>query len=104
MAVATRLYQNYVNGRFVSATGEKTLTVENPATGAAVSNVPDSSVEDAREAIEFADKAQRKMGEAGPDRARERPAQDRRGDPHGRRAPRPGPFGGAGQAPGPGPG
>ena len=59
MAVATRLYQNYVNGRFVSAQGDKTLPVENPATGAAVSNVPDSSVEDAREAIECADRAQR---------------------------------------------
>ena len=50
MAVATRIYQNYVNGRFVDASGGKTLTVENPATGATVSEVPDSSVEDAREA------------------------------------------------------
>ena len=59
MAVATRIYQNYVNGRFVDASGGKTLTVENPATGATVSEVPDSSVEDAREAIERADRAQR---------------------------------------------
>ena len=59
MAVATRLYQNYVNGRFVDAQGDKTLPVENPATGAVVSDVPDSSVEDAREAIECADRAQR---------------------------------------------
>jgi lactaldehyde dehydrogenase/glycolaldehyde dehydrogenase len=59
MAIATRLYQNYVNGRFVSAHGDKTLPVENPATGAVISNVPDSSVEDAREAIEHADRAQR---------------------------------------------
>ena len=48
MAIATRRYQNYVNGRFVDAQGGKTLAVENPATGAAVSDVPDSSVEDAR--------------------------------------------------------
>ena len=59
MAVATRRYQNYVNGRFVDAQGSKTLTVENPATGQIVSDVPDSSADDAREAIAFADKAQR---------------------------------------------
>lgn len=59
MAVATRRYQNYVNGRFVDAQGGKTLTVGNPATGAEVSDVPDSSVEDVREAIECADRAQR---------------------------------------------
>ncbi|HET9520669.1 MAG TPA: aldehyde dehydrogenase [Candidatus Limnocylindrales bacterium] len=57
--VATRHYQNYVNGRLVDPAGHKTLTVENPATGQIVSEVPDSSAEDAREAIEFADKAQR---------------------------------------------
>ena len=66
MAVATRRYQNYVNGRFVDAQGGKTLTVENPATGAAVSDVPDSSVEDAREAIEFADRAQRQWEKLAP--------------------------------------
>lgn len=60
MAVATRLYQNYVNGRFVSAQDGKTLAVENPATGATVSDVPDSTAEDAREAIECADRAQRR--------------------------------------------
>ena len=59
MAIGTRLYQNYVNGRFVGAHGDKSLPVENPATGAVISNVPDSSVEDAREAIEHADRAQR---------------------------------------------
>ena len=40
MAVATRRYQNFVNGRFVDAQGNKTLTVENPATGQIVSEVP----------------------------------------------------------------
>ncbi len=59
MAVATHRYQNYVDGRFVDAQGSKTLTVENPATGQIVSDVPDSSAEDAREAIALADKAQR---------------------------------------------
>ena len=59
MAVATRVYQNYVNGRFVDAQGGKTLEVENPATGAVVSHVPDSSAEDAREAIALAEQAQR---------------------------------------------
>jgi len=59
MAVATRRYQNYVNGQFVDAQGSKTLTVENPATGQIVSEVPDSSADDAREAIALADKAQR---------------------------------------------
>jgi lactaldehyde dehydrogenase/glycolaldehyde dehydrogenase len=59
MAVATHRYQNYVDGRFVDAQGSKTLTVENPATGQVVSEVPDSSAEDAREAIALADKAQR---------------------------------------------
>ena len=59
MAVALRRYQNYVNGRFVDAQGGKTLAVENPATGAIVADVPDSTAEDAREAIECADRAQR---------------------------------------------
>jgi lactaldehyde dehydrogenase/glycolaldehyde dehydrogenase len=66
MAVATRRYQNYVNGRFVDAQGGKTLAVENPATGATVSDVPDSSVEDAREAIELADRAQRQWQKLAP--------------------------------------
>lgn len=58
MAIATRLYQNYVNGRFVDAQGGKRLAVENPATGSTVAEVPDSSVDDAREAIESATRAQ----------------------------------------------
>jgi lactaldehyde dehydrogenase/glycolaldehyde dehydrogenase len=59
MAVATRTYQNFVNGRLVDAQGGKTLAVENPATGQVVSEVPDSTAEDTREAIALADKAQR---------------------------------------------
>ncbi len=64
--VAARLYQNYVNGRLVDAQGGKRLTVENPATGHVVSEVPDSSAEDAREAIELAEKAQRSWGKLAP--------------------------------------
>ncbi|MGA2873357.1 MAG: aldehyde dehydrogenase [Candidatus Dormibacteria bacterium] len=66
MASAARQYQNYVNGRFGGAQGGKTLTVENPATGAVVSDVPESSVEDAREAIECADRAQRQWEKLAP--------------------------------------
>ena len=66
MAVATRRYQNYVNGRLRGPQGGKTLTVENPATGQIVSEVPDSSADDAREAIEFADKAQRSWEKLAP--------------------------------------
>lgn len=66
MVVATRRYQNYVNGQFVDAQGSKTLTVENPATGQVVSEVPDSSAEDAREAIALADKAQRSWEKLAP--------------------------------------
>lgn len=66
MAVATRRYQNFVNGRFVDAQGSKTLTVENPATGQIVSEVPDSSADDAREAIALAEKAQRRWEKLAP--------------------------------------
>ncbi len=66
MAVATRRYQNFVNGRFVDAQGSKTLTVENPATGRIVSEVPDSSADDAREAIALAEKAQRRWEKLAP--------------------------------------
>ena len=53
-----RRYQNFVAGRFADATGGKTLTVENPATGEVIAEVPDSSAEDARQAIECAEQAQ----------------------------------------------
>ena len=66
MAVQLRRYQNFVNGRLVDAQGGKTLTVENPATGQVVAEVPDSSAEDAREAIAYADKAQRSWEKRAP--------------------------------------
>ena len=53
-----RRYQNFVGGRYVDAGGGRTLIVENPATGEPVSEVPDSSVEDTREAIDCAAQAQ----------------------------------------------
>ncbi len=57
-AVALRRYQNYVDGRFVDAQGSKTIPVENPSTGEMISEVPDSSLEDTREAIRSAERAQ----------------------------------------------
>jgi lactaldehyde dehydrogenase / glycolaldehyde dehydrogenase len=58
MTAGPRRYQNFVGGRYADAQGGKTLTVENPATGAIVSEVPDSSAEDARAAIDCAEEAQ----------------------------------------------
>ena len=67
MAVATRRYQNYVNGRFVDPHGGQDADGREPGDRtAAVSDVPDSSVEDAREAIEFADRAQRRWQKLAP--------------------------------------
>lgn len=66
MALQLRRYQNFVNGRLLDAREGKTLTVENPATGQIVSEVPDSSAEDAREAVEYADKAQRSWEKLAP--------------------------------------
>jgi lactaldehyde dehydrogenase / glycolaldehyde dehydrogenase len=51
-------FQNFVGGQYVDAQGGKTLTVENPATGAVVSEVPDSTADDARQAIACAETAQ----------------------------------------------
>ena len=58
MGEQVRRYQNFVAGQYVDAEGGKTLTVENPATGAIVSEVPDSSAGDARRAIDCAESAQ----------------------------------------------
>ncbi|MGA2512871.1 MAG: aldehyde dehydrogenase [Candidatus Limnocylindrales bacterium] len=54
-----RRYQNFVDGRFVDAEAGRLITVENPSTGQVISQVPDSSVEDTREAIHAAERAQR---------------------------------------------
>jgi lactaldehyde dehydrogenase / glycolaldehyde dehydrogenase len=53
-----RRYQNYIDGRFVDAESRRLTTVENPSTGEIVSEVPDSSVEDTRGAIDAAVRAQ----------------------------------------------
>ncbi len=60
MAVSSQLrrYQNYVDGRFADADGGGTITVENPSTGAVVSEVPDSSRADTQAAIASAEQAQ----------------------------------------------
>ncbi|MCI0620372.1 MAG: aldehyde dehydrogenase [Acidobacteria bacterium] len=53
-----RRYNNFVNGKFVESTSTKTIQVENPATEELISEVPDSTLEEARAAIEAAEKAQ----------------------------------------------
>ena len=60
MAVSAppRRYQNYINGQFRDAEGGKTTSVENPSTRELISEVPDSSLEDVREAIACAEQAQ----------------------------------------------
>ncbi len=58
MAIALRQYQNYVGGRATDAEGGQTIPVENPATGETVAVVPDSTVEDTKEAIRCAEQAQ----------------------------------------------
>ncbi len=52
-----KMYQNFINGKFVSVEG-RILEVLNPATGAVISNVPDTSAEQVREAIATAGIAQ----------------------------------------------
>ena len=65
-AVVVRKYQNFVDGRFVDAEGGKTIPVENPSTGQVISEVPDSSLEDTREAIRCAERAQADWGKLAP--------------------------------------
>src|SRR5262245_62485848 len=54
-AVDARLY---VGGRWVEASGGRTLPVEDPATGETLREVADASVEDARAALDAAVDAQ----------------------------------------------
>lgn len=51
-------YQNYIDGRFLDSTDGRTIHVENPSTGQIISEVPDSPVEDVRDAIRSAERAQ----------------------------------------------
>lgn len=48
----------YIDGQFVSWQGDNWLEVVNPATEAVLSRIPDGSAEDARRAIDAADRAQ----------------------------------------------
>lgn len=51
-------YSNYINGQFVDSSHSNTITVINPATGAAISTIPDSSPEQVEAAIAAAEAAQ----------------------------------------------
>ena len=51
-------YSNFVNGKFVPSSGTDRILVSNPATGAPICTVPDSSQHDVDKAIEAAAKAQ----------------------------------------------
>ena len=51
-------YSNYINGQFVESANTDTITVINPATGEAISTIPDSSVAEVESAITAAEAAQ----------------------------------------------
>jgi lactaldehyde dehydrogenase/glycolaldehyde dehydrogenase len=48
----------YIDGQFVTWQGDAWIDVTNPATEALLSRIPDGTAEDARKAIDAADKAQ----------------------------------------------
>jgi lactaldehyde dehydrogenase / glycolaldehyde dehydrogenase len=52
-------FDNFVNGRFVPSTSGSRIVVKNPATGAEICTVPDSSEEDVNAALEAAEAAQK---------------------------------------------
>jgi lactaldehyde dehydrogenase / glycolaldehyde dehydrogenase len=52
-------HQNFVGGRFVPSQGSSAIDVLNPATGKAISQVPETPIEQVREAIAAAKTAQR---------------------------------------------
>jgi betaine-aldehyde dehydrogenase len=49
-----KTYQQFIGGRWVDSASGKTLTVENPATGQAIAQVPASGEEDVNRAVEAA--------------------------------------------------
>jgi len=51
-------YSNFVNGKFVPSSGTDRIVVNNPATGASICSVPNSTQHDVDQAIEAAAKAQ----------------------------------------------
>src|SRR5581483_6744375 len=54
---ATRLLDNYIGGRFTSASSSEALDVTNPATGELLARVPLSSSEDVDAAVHAAQEA-----------------------------------------------
>ena len=50
-----KTYQNFINGTFIPSAGDDALEVTNPATGAVVSRVPESTEEDLARALDAAD-------------------------------------------------
>ena len=52
-----KTYQQFIGGRWVDAASGKTLTVDNPATGQPIAQVPASGEEDVNRAVEAAAKA-----------------------------------------------
>jgi lactaldehyde dehydrogenase/glycolaldehyde dehydrogenase len=52
-------FDNFINGKFVPARGERRIEVKNPATGSILCTVPDSGQEDIDAAIAAAEAAQR---------------------------------------------
>ena len=48
----------YIDGQFVAWQGDAWIDVINPATEEVISRIPDGSAEDARKAIDAADRAQ----------------------------------------------
>lgn len=54
MTVATKTYQNFIGGEWVSASGGATFDVTNPATGEVLGSFPDSMNDDVDKAVEAA--------------------------------------------------
>ena len=54
-----RDYGNFIGGRFVPSSSDRRIVVKNPATGAEICTVPDSSEEDVNGAIAAAESAQK---------------------------------------------
>jgi lactaldehyde dehydrogenase/glycolaldehyde dehydrogenase len=57
-------YENFIDGRFVASTGTERITVTNPATGAEICTVPESTTADVEAALAAAKAAQPAWGAA----------------------------------------
>lgn len=58
-AIAMQNYDNFINGRFVASSAAGRITCLNPATGAPICTVPDSSAGDVEQALDAATAAQK---------------------------------------------